>query len=379
MAQKLCDAFAEHWLGMAQAWIRDSLDWSGVSANPIITPAVLEAHPELPWDDQGLVFNESMTWSVFRTRLSRLGQHLQYLSEHPCIDAERASSFPSAHWDWQEIYSSPRMTLERLEATCRAAPDPVLARHYILACGVCNVPFSYIVANSDIPWCLFERSAVDPQIQDHVQQAPCLAWDLANMSRNPHISLDFVERTGYLVNVLEAPPLFGVDGTVTSLCRSPYVYGEWDWTHLSANPGILMADLEREELPWVWAAASSNPNLSWEFVMDHLHYDWNWSQLSATLPLDRILADGMSHPSHPWSMRGLSRHPEVGWDTVAAHPEREWVGALLLRNPMPQYQQRWMAATARKWCAARRLQRFARDVTCNPVFAAARRIRVTAL
>ena len=385
MAQKLRDAFAEHWLSQARRWIGDSRDdkiWSHVSSNPIITPSVLRAHPELPWQNFALVFNESMTWDVFLERIETLNQlgSLRYLSEHPCMDPERARQAPRevwGNWDWVEIYSSPRMTLDRLEAVCRQASQPRLARHYILACGSANVPFAYILAHPEVPWNLSRRSAHDPHIQQHVQQAPGLAWDLSAMSENPHISLDFVQRTGYVVDVLQVDCVFGPDGTVIEHQAMPLLQqGEWDWVGLSANPCMTLDDLAREELPWEWAQVSMNPNLTWDFVMERLHYAWRWESLSANLPLERILADGTAHP---WSDVGLSQHPQLGWDTVAAHPERQWNTAMLLSNTMPHYQERWMAATARTWCAARRLQRFARDVTCNPVFAAARRIRSAAV
>ena len=380
MAQKLRDAFAEHWLSHAQQWIRNSEDWCGVSANLVMTPTTLRAHPELPWNDWGLVFNNTMTWEVLRQRMSQCQDPeccLQYLSEHPCMDVERARQLPSEHWDWAEIYGSPRMTLERLEAACSTAPDPATARHYIMACGTANVPFAYILAHLDVPWQLGTRSATDPHIQEQVSQAPCLAWDLSKMSSNPHISLDFVERTGYVVDVLQMHSIFGPDGAVVEQQQLPLMNtgsNDWDWALLSSNPAMTLLDLGRDELPWSWPEASANPNLTWEFVMAHLDRNWDWSRLSANLPLERILADA----THPWSMSGLSQHPEVGWDTVAAHPERAWVPSLLLRNPMPQYQRRWMATTARQWCAARRLQRFARDVTCNPAFAVARHIRAAA-
>ncbi len=384
-AQELRDAFAEHWLGEAKRWVRDTEvqeDWCGISANAIITPTVLRAHPELPWRDWGLVFNASMTWELFCERIAAArentpltpgGSGWRYLSEHPCMDVDRAREVPYADWDWLEIYDNPRMTLERLEAACQTMPHPPTARHYVMACASSHVPFAYILAHLDVPWQLGTRSALDPHIQEHVARAPCLAWDMHEMSSNRHITLDFVERTGYVVDLLGAEPMFGADGAVVEQRQLPLMStgNDWDWGRLSANPAMTLTDLARDELPWEWPAASVNPNLTWEFVMDRLDRNWDWLRLSVNLPLERILADA----THPWSMSGLSQHPEVGWDTVAAHPERAWVVAQVLRNPMPQYQRRWMAATARQWCAARRLQRFARDVTCNPAFAVARRIR----
>jgi hypothetical protein len=323
-----------------------------------------------------------MTWEVFRERIAAArtspvqtalapgGLGWRYLSEHPCLDAERAREVPYDDWDWVEIYSSPRMTLERLEAACCAMPDPAAARHYIMACASATIPFAYLLADLAVPWQLEMRSAVDPAIQENVARAPCLAWHLGRMSSNPHISLDFMMRTGYSVDAV-SEEMFHADGTVTESQKLPFVAGDWDWERLSANPAMTLTDLARDELPWEWPEASANPNLTWQFVMDRLDRTWDWMRLSANLPLERILAD----TAHPWSDIGLSQHPAMGWDTVAAHPERAWVVAQLLRNPMPQYRRRWMVTTARQWCAARRLQRFARDVTCNPAFPVARRIR----
>ena len=386
-AQDLRDAFAEHWLGEACRYISHTSHpyqhWTGISANDMITPAVVRAHPDLPWCAWGLVFNQSMTWDIFCQRIAKKedaeltprGSCIRYLSEHPCMDVDRARSMPGCAWDWVEVYRSPHMTLERLEAVCDAMPDPAVAKHYVMACSTVNVPFDYILAHPEIPWDMARRSLLDPAIQENVRRAPCLAWDLYEMSANPHISLEFVLSTGYTVDVLDEYELFAADGSVKEMRKLPLqLTGAWDWKRLSANPAMTLPDLQDLQYPWEWPEASANPNLTWDVVMQHPDRNWDWDKLSATLPLERILAEGVG-AAHPWSMAGLSQHPAVGWDTVAVHPEREWVPSVLLRNPMPLYQRRWMVATARQWGAARRLQRFARDVTCNPDFCCARRIR----
>ena len=154
----------------------------------------------------------------------------------------------------------------------------------------------------------------------------------------------------------------------------PLLAFDWNWSALSENKAIRVQDmLDHRELPWQWRDASKNPTIAVEPVERHRDLEWDGAALSTNPGIS--LAD-MLEKRYDWvSWPHVSSHPDVGWDTVEDHPEVQWAEELLLANPMPRYKREWMAREARRWCAARRVQRFARDTTCNPQYPRAHRLR----
>ena len=385
--------FGEHWLRRVLERTRGSPNWSAISRHPCITPRVVRAHPEHPWDDYGFVWNDHLPWEFLRERIQAARarpssstlwneKHIwHYLSEHPSVTLQSVRDFPEAPWSWEEIFQ--RAPLEDLLEHCRAldtegAVSFDTAHRYVMTTAGLNtgVPLEYRLKFPDIWWNFAEFSAVDPLIVDHALTFPNLGWSGPEMSRNPHISLDMVctthDDSWEEDSEQEAFDIRGCPRVDT--CTCPLLAFHWDWIALSENRAIQVQEmLAHRELPWQWAAASKNPTITVALVEAHPELEWDGQALSAN---PGISLEALLKTRHEWvAWAHVSSHPEVGWDTVEQHKEVDWVMERLLVNPMPRYKREWMAQEARRWCAARRLQRFARDTTCNPTYPVAYRLR----
>jgi hypothetical protein len=53
----------------------------------------------------------------------------------------------------------------------------------------------------------------------------------------------------------------------------------WDWTQLSRNPEITPEFVEKHpEMPWVWGeyGLSMNLSITLDFIEKHIHGPWDW-------------------------------------------------------------------------------------------------------
>jgi hypothetical protein len=98
---------------------------------------------------------------------------------------------------------------------------------------------------------------------------------------------------------------------------------------IQANPGK----------PWRWHLFSENPNITWDFIE--------------------------ANPDKPWDWKILSRNPNITWDHVEANPDKPWdweyVFLQKFRPPLAEIER-----NARRFLAARKIQRVFKEAYYNP-------------
>lgn len=94
---------------------------------------------------------------------------------------------------------------------------------------------------------------------------------------------------------------------------------DWDWIRLSRNP-IVNRKIVRDNpnLPWQYQALSYNPNITIDDVLDDLNQDWNWFAISQKPSVTLEIIN--SHPNLPWILSGLSINPNITVEFVKSHP-----------------------------------------------------------
>jgi len=90
-------------------------------------------------------------------------------------------------------------------------------------------------------------------------------------------------------------------------------YKNWDYYELCLNPQVKMENIDELRLKF-YTALSSNPNLTWEYVMKHKSQEWCWHRLSENpcITTDIVLAN----PSEPWDYFRLSKNPNINLDVI---------------------------------------------------------------
>ena len=400
--------FRLFWLEKARKLSFLDTFWNDISSNPIISDRIIQEHPTLPWEDMGLIYNNTITWDLFSERIEyalkldrssesyrekprslrdaefrnseawRRNGLWKYLSEHPNVTPQAIASHPKASWDWYEIYQNPQFTLKDIQKHFITTKNP-LEEKLVLSIATLNpnISFKYMISRPDIPWNFPELCSTEKVSISNIVEHPNLRWDGRNLSRNPNITLDFVKQTDDAIfDPDELEPIFNQQGQI-QYSRfeniKPCIRLTWDWIQLSCNPAISLQEIEdNPTLPWDEQSLSNHPNLTLDFVERHPEKKWNWSniQIVCRMSLSHLLR--LCPPSElKWEY--LSRNNCIGWDDIETYRDKPWNWKYILRNPMTRFRDQWIATKRLEWIAASRIHRWYRWVSYCPEFRFAQR------
>ena len=152
----------------------------------------------------------------------------------------------------------------------------------------------------------------------------------------------------------------------------------WDWdvlTHALLRDFYLLDTVkehafrilkEHIDKPWNFQILSSNVEaLTWAFVEAHADKAWNWKRLSEEH--DVLWPFVERHLDKEWDWFRLSRSETLTWAFVEKHPELPWDwGNLLSNKRLWAWRADEKEAYARRFLAARRIQRRWRECVRNP-------------
>lgn len=246
---------------------RKPLDWVNISANPAMTPEVVEANLDLPWDFYFMSTNPSLT--------------LEYVMAHQDRD-----------WDMEAVASNPAIM-----------PDPRLSFRAMSRNP--NVTEAFIEAHMDKDWDWGFLSSHQNVSLEFIEAHMDKPWDWhTRLSMNPNMTMDFVKKhrarfvidLPYIVPTLsgllnEEGDDFNEDGMAAisyGLGANPIVTPElllkhamhngWDWNDLSKNPSISLSFIEEHsEFPWNWTLISNREDITPGFITRNLDKNWVWS------------------------------------------------------------------------------------------------------
>jgi hypothetical protein len=257
-----------------------------LSRHPCVTPAILQKYPEKDWNYSFLSENPSM---------------FSYIQSHP--DKE---------WNWYTLSKNPKLTWDFVMQHIHEDWDwSALTVHP-------NISFDTIVQNSEHEWDwahLGRNPNVTPEI---VQAHPKIGWHFRELSQNASMTYEFVQSCRHehwdgmhLSWKLSFPTSFKVDDpwfwNMYLLSRNPTISweaiqarpNEFRWHFLSRNPRLAEYILKYPSMPWEpeglasnpalfgkvlnWKGLSQNPALTYPFFCEHIHADWDPTQLSQNL------------------------------------------------------------------------------------------------
>lgn len=110
--------------------------------------------------------------------------------------------------------------------------------------------------------------------------------------------------------------------------------------------------------PWNWALVSSNPSVSFQFVLDHPELPWNPQYVSQNSSVTEQMV--RNNLKYPWHYNGLCKNPNitmaffneyiikpdevqrVDWHLLSAHPSIQMVD--VINNPTYQWDDRYLSA-----------------------------------
>lgn len=166
-------------------------------------------------------------------------------------------------------------------------------------------------------------------------------WDWKFLSRNPNISLEYIESHPDSPYNWNWPYGISYNPNLTLDFILKHKNKRFDWNLISRNPGITLEDIENNPtLPWKWEYVALNPNITIDFILKYLT---KFSKRNLNKKLGSTYNITLEHidafPNLFWNKFRLSKNPNMTLDYVMQHPVKHkktnrWQWESVAKSPM---------------------------------------------
>lgn len=212
-------------------------NWYDITQNPGITFRDIKDHPELPWDYEVMAYNPNVTLTdLLSPRLPEYEHILKQwnvLSQSPSITFKDVINNPDIYWDWSALGCNPHFVFRDIEVgedynqymrLLKEANQEIFA--FLLRPwnrNEMNTDYATHYENMKKCWStLCSNPNILPEL---VINDPRYPLDMINLSRNPNLTVEFIQTHTEL-------PSESLDS------RNSNSYGvclPWDWQQIGKN------------------------------------------------------------------------------------------------------------------------------------------------
>lgn len=219
------------------------------------------------------------------------------LSNNPNITPEFVKMYPDKDWDYglYGLSRNPNMDLEFFLQN--KLSDPSLNPN----CSIEMV--DHFKARLSYP---LLSKYINPEIVDHyITKKERKNWNFNTLSINKKLNHEFVEK---------------------------YIHEDFDWT-------VINIDFESwkniPDIAKIWKGLSSNPNITLEFIENHIDMQWDYSAdgLSGNPIMRTWFIKKYSRKHWAYGIYGLSDNPGICEKLVKSIPRKSWYYPSLSKNP----------------------------------------------
>lgn len=262
-----------------------------LSMNPTITMDHVRAHPDVPWDVDGLCANPNISENFVIDNLNKItGLGWLWLSQNGAISVQFMLGHPEMPWSWQN-----------------AGHNPTLRMHHVI-----NHP--------DLPWHPSFVANKNINLNDilHYSKDHQLNW--AYVSQNPNVTMQVVMdladkpwNMDFLAlnpsirfqDIVCHPEKFGMyvcarkSISMDIVLQFPQIWSETYF--LSKNKSIRVSEmLQTGQIQWDWTSACRNPSITIDDVHEMIDRGCklDWHSLSENTGIS--ISDMRANPSMPW-------------------------------------------------------------------------------
>jgi hypothetical protein len=245
--------------------------WNWLSANKHFTNwEIVKQYPDLPWSYMGLSYNENENITI------------AFLNNHS--NAE--------DWHYIGIAGSKTLTFEQ------HISHPILVNYLPAFCHQNpNFSFENVLNHLDLNW-NWDIISVNSRVvnDDVVRSNLSLPWSFKGLSRNKNITMALVEE------LIDKPWDWKYIGCKEGLTwdfikKHPMEDGWWHYGYLR-NPSLTSLDdilNIPEDQTENWTSASANPIITWDVVQEHPTKPWHieslWTNKSIYKPTNKETSD----------------------------------------------------------------------------------------
>jgi hypothetical protein len=219
-------------------------------------------------------------------------------------------AFPDREWNWSHLSMNPCIDCEFV----------------MYGNNIDRINWYYLTFNPNLTreFISLFLDRLYPEIAKHpsvdisfIMDHPEHKWDWYFVSENPNITCDFIEEHMYTKNL--------------------------NWNAILIHPNVPISFLEKHKnfifskKRFMWYHATQNPNMTIEFIMNHLYYEWNESDVSEYV---RITCDDIRkyRSIFRWDYKACTRNKSITLRDIFQNMDIKWDMRQISRNPNITFQ-----------------------------------------
>lgn len=227
-------------------------------SNPLLTIEILEdSFIESEYNFDGLSSNPNLTHE-FITKHSDKQWNFQKLSSNPCLTLEMLD-IDFIEYDYSLVSSNPSLTIEMYLKNPNVfnhqnlMTNPAMNLEFLKVIDIDKIDFNILSSNQNLTYDIVEYFSNAVWNMEQVSQHMKLKLDLINTFKNTLIFDYLILNKTFIGEMLES---YQKEDFTTQ-----------QWTLISANPGIKMADIiSHPEYSWNVMGLSRNPNITEQMI-----------------------------------------------------------------------------------------------------------------
>lgn len=150
----------------------------------------------------------------------------------------------------------------------------------------------------DIQLNFHKLSANKGILQVDIENHPDYQWSYMNVTNNPNINIQgFIKNQDNLTDNNKIIDLYWKNISINA-CKNKKI-----------NIDIIS---EYSHLPWKYDWMSLNPNITIEFIVENMSYNWDWYDLSKNEAFTMDIIE--KYIELPWDLEGISSNPNLTFD-----------------------------------------------------------------
>jgi len=278
----------------------------------------------LQWGD--ISKNPNITWEIIKNNLDMPWAWF-YVTENPNITWEIIKNNPDMQWHWRCIKRNPNITWDIVKSNLDIPwdwdsffdevdlPDDDIYQKY-------EIEPSYTKSNH-----FWKNYNAIEEILKFVKEHPEYSWNWEFLSKIVDKELLYkYPDNDWNWDLISGSPNLSFEYVLEHLDKP------WHWNRISLNPSITWENIKSNlDKNWDWYNISSNPSITWENIQSNLDKDWDWYNISEQhyITWDIVI----SNPDIPWDWECLSMHQNITLEHILSNLDCPWEWKYISYNP----------------------------------------------
>lgn len=266
------------------------------SVNPNITCDTINDNLNLNWQwANNISKNPNLTWEFVLQHIDKSWNWWQ-LTRHPNIKLETILNNIEYDWDWHYLSNHPNLTWKM-----------IISKQLYYK----SLDWYVISKHQNITWDIIKNNQSINNSHQLAYNNFKIKWDHRGICQNKNITVDIINRN-------EFKQLYG---NVMNTCPSV----------MFSNPNITWEIiLQHYKNPWEWYMVYTFQDLTWDILKLYIDKNWNWELISRHPNI--LLEHAVQYPDKSWDWELLQQDLDAPWDALKQVPDKHKRWDLISQN-----------------------------------------------